>query len=128
MAEGLCRHFLGDRFACASAGLETHGLNPLAVRAMAEIGIDISGQASKSIDDLDGTPFDWVVTVCDHAAETCPVMPARCGLIHAGFDDPPQLARDAASEDEAMPHYRRVRDAIQAFIRRLPDILAEQAA
>ena len=120
MAEGLCRHFLGDRVEAWSAGLERHGLNPNAVRVMAEIGIDISGHRSKTVADLAGLRFDYVVTVCDHAHETCPYFPAKTRVMHRGFDDPPRLAQHAASEEEALGFYRRVRDEIKEFILSIP--------
>lgn len=120
MAEGLCRHFLGDRVEAWSAGLERHGLNPNAVRVMAEIGIDISGHRSKTVADLAGLKFDYVVTVCDHAHETCPYFPAKTRVMHRGFDDPPRLAQHAASEEEALGFYRRVRDEIKEFILSIP--------
>lgn len=121
MAEGWARHLKPDAIEAASAGIETHGLNPLAVRAMAEAGVDISGHRSKRVDELLDQPWDMVVTVCGHANETCPVFPGRVKRVHAGFDDPPQLARDARSEEEAMGHYRRVRDEIRAFVETLPE-------
>jgi arsenate reductase len=120
MAEGLCRHFLGDRVEAWSAGLERHGLNPNAVRVMAEIGIDISGHRSKTVADLAGLKFDYVVTVCDHAHETCPYFPAKTRVMHRGFDDPPRLAQHAASEEEALGYFRRVRDEIKEFILSFP--------
>ena len=120
MAEGLCRHFRGEDFEVYSAGIEKHGLNPLAVKVMQEIGIDISSHYSKTVDDLDNSEFDYVITVCGHADETCPVFPARVEVIHKGFDDPPKLAADAACEEDALVHYRRVRDEIKAFILKLP--------
>ena len=123
MAEGLCRHLHEPMISVQSAGIETHGLNPLAVRAMAEIGIDISGHASKTVDELPDRAFDYVITVCSHADETCPVFPAKSQVIHRGFDDPPRLAAGAASDDEAMPHYRRVRDEIRAYLETLPGAL-----
>lgn len=123
MAEGFCRHFKGDLIEAASAGIENHGLNALAVKVMEEIGIDISRHRSKSIDDFDGREFDYVVTVCDHASETCPYFPAKTAVVHRGFDDPPKLAADAASEGEALAHYRRVRDEIGAYVRSLPQAL-----
>jgi arsenate reductase len=123
MAEGLARALCGERFDVESAGLEKHGLNPLAVRVMAEIGIDISGHRSKTLDDLAGQSFDYVVTVCDHAHETCPWFPAGSKLIHRSFDDPPRLARDAASEEEALLHYRRVRDEIREYLLTLAETL-----
>jgi arsenate reductase len=124
MAEGLCRHRHGESIDVASAGIETHGLNPLAVRAMAEIGIDITGHASKTVESLDDTAFDVVITVCGHADESCPVFPGRTQVIHHGFDDPPKLAADAADDDAAMVHYRRVRDEIRDYVEHLPGILA----
>lgn len=90
---------------------------------MAEIGIDISGHRSKTVDDLDNTDFDYVVTVCGHADEICPFFPAKTRVIHRGFDDPPRLAEGAASEEEALVHYRRVRDEIREYILTLPDSL-----
>jgi arsenate reductase len=126
MAEGLCRQLKGDMFEPASAGIETHGLNPSAVKVMAEIGIDISGQRSKTVDDLDGREFDYVVTVCDHASETCPYFPAKTAVVHRGFDDPPRLAAEAENEEEALEHYRRVRDEIRAFVQSLPESLEEE--
>lgn len=124
MAEGLCRHLLGDTVEPFSAGIETHGLNPLAVKAMGEIGIDISAHRSKTVADLGEQPFDVVVTVCGHANETCPVFPGATEVVHQGFDDPPKLAIDARSEEEALVHYRRVRDDIRAWIKSGPDALA----
>ena len=121
MAEGWARALLGDRVEARSAGTRPHGLNPLAVRAMAEAGIDISRHASKR-PEAAGGPFDLVVTVCGSANEECPVLPGA-RILHAGFDDPPHLARGAASDEEAMPHYRRVRDEIRAFVERLPDAI-----
>jgi arsenate reductase len=122
MAEGLCRHLKGDQLEPCSAGIEKHGLNPLAVKAMQEIGVDISGHQSKLVEELEGE-FDYVVTVCGHAHETCPVFPARTQLVHRGFEDPPQLAAEAANEEEAMKHYRRVRDEIRDYIVTLPKAL-----
>ena len=123
MAEGLARALKGDEVEAYSAGIETHGLNPRAVKVMAEIGIDISGHHSKNVQELLNIPFDYVITVCGHANETCPVFPGRTKIVHAGFDDPPALARSAASEEEALSHYRRVRDEIRAFVSGLPDSL-----
>lgn len=123
MAEGLCRHFRGETIEPASAGIETHGLNPMAVRAMAEIGIDISDHRSTSLDEFEGREFDYVVTVCGHANESCPIFPAGTRLVHKGFDDPPKLAAAAATEEEGMEHYRRVRDEIKEYILTFPDAL-----
>jgi len=122
MAEGLCRHLKGDIVDPYSAGIETHGLNPLAVKVMAEIGIDISGHQSKKVEELGNREFDYVITVCGHANETCPFFPARTKRIHQGFDDPPKLAANALNEEEALQHYRRVRDEIKEYIQKIPEI------
>ncbi|GAB4328606.1 MAG: arsenate reductase ArsC [Candidatus Zixiibacteriota bacterium] len=123
MAEGWARHLRSEVIEPYSAGVDPHGLNPLAVRAMAEAGVDISAQTSRHIDEFANTDLDWVVTVCDHARESCPVFPGSTKVVHVGFDDPPALAKDAKSEDEAMVHYRRVRDEIKAFVETLPESL-----
>ena len=123
MAEGLCRALRGDVLDPSSAGILAHGLNPDAVNVMAEIGIDISGQSSKTLEALGGTVFDYVVTVCDNAHETCPWFPARTAVVHRPFDDPPRLAERAASEAEALGFYRRVRDEISEYILTLPESL-----
>ena len=116
MAEGWARHLKGDTLDAYSAGIETHGLNPRAVRVMAEAGVDISGHRSKTVDELKDIPFDLVVTVCGHAHEHCPIFPGAAKIIHAGFDDPPALAKYAGTEEEALACYRRVRDEIRAFV------------
>lgn len=123
MAEGFCRALKGEVIECASAGIETHGLNPHAVTVMHEVGVDISGHHSKTVEALGDREFDYVITVCDHASETCPFFPARTAVVHRGFDDPPKLAADAATPEEALDHYRRVRDEIGQFVRSLPDSL-----
>ena len=126
MAEGWTRALKGDRIEAFSAGLETHGLNPRAVQAMAEMGVDISGHRSKTVADLPPKDFDCVVTVCDHARESCPFFPGNAKVVHVGFDDPPRLARDAKTEEEALAHYRRVRDEIKAFVETLPEALGAE--
>jgi len=123
MAEGWANHLKGEMLEAYSAGTEPKGVDPRAIRAMAEAGIDISGQRSKSVLDLPKIEFDYVVTLCDDAAGSCPFFPARKGLIHHPFDDSPRLAEQAKSEEEAMAHYRRVRDEIRAFIEGMPDSL-----
>jgi arsenate reductase len=125
MAEGWIRRLKGDLFDVWSAGIETHGLNPRAVKVMGEAGVDISGHHAKLVQDLLHIPFDYVVTVCDHANETCPVFPGTAKRIHRSFEDPPRLARDAATEDEALGHYRRVRDRIRDFVMGMPGNLEE---
>jgi arsenate reductase len=116
MAEGWAKHLRAGDFDAWSAGVETHGLNPHAVAVMREAGVDISGHESTLVDDLLPVGFDLVVTVCDNARESCPVFPGRARVLHHSFDDPPFLAREAASEEEALVHYRRVRDEIRAFV------------
>ena len=123
MAEGWTRHLQADVIDPFSAGVETHGMNPSAVKVMAEAGVDISGQTSKRVGDVQHVDFDYVVTVCDHASESCPVFPGRAQIVHRGFDDPPKLAAEAANEEEAFGHYRRVRDEIRAFVETLPESL-----
>ncbi len=121
MAEGWARHLKGDVIEPYSAGVEVHGLNPRAVKVMAEAGVDISGHRSKHLDELKDIPFEYVVTVCDHANETCPIFPGNVNRVHKGFDDPPGLAREAKTEEEALAHYRRVRDEIREFVESLPE-------
>lgn len=116
MAEGWARHLKGDHYEFYSAGLETHGLNPNAVCVMREAGVDISKHVSKNLAALNGVEFDAVFTVCGHADETCPMFPGKTKVIHVGFDDPPKLAKSAQTEEEALGHYRRVRDEIKVFI------------
>jgi arsenate reductase len=121
MAEGWARKLTSDDVLAYSAGIEKHGLNPLAVKAMAEAGVDISGQKSKTLEDLPEQAFDYVITLCGHANETCPIFPGKTKRIHAGFDDPPALAKKAETEEEAFQHYRRVRDEIKIFVAKFPE-------
>jgi arsenate reductase (thioredoxin) len=123
MAEAWTRHLKGDRYEPYSAGVDVRPVDPLAVRAMAEVGLDISGQHSKHVDSLKDLEFDYVITVCDHAREACPFFPARTSLLHQEFADPPKLAQTARNEGEALDYYRRVRDEIKAFIESLQEIL-----
>lgn len=125
MAEGWAKALKGDVFEAFSAGTAPHGLNPLAVRVMREVGVDISLHTSKHVDELT-TPIDVVVTVCDDAHERCPVIPGA-KVVHAGFDDPPRLARGASDDEQALVHYRRVRDEIRAFIETLPERLTRNS-
>ncbi len=125
MAEGWARHLKSDVIEAFSAGTLTHGLNPNAVKVMAEAGVDISHHASKTLASLNSVTFDWVITVCDNAREACPVFPGRTKQFHISFDDPPRLAADAANEEEALGHYRRVRDEIRRFVEKLPGVLAD---
>lgn len=126
MAEGWARHLKGDSIEPCSAGIETHGLNPNAVKVMAEAGVDISGHTSKHLDELKEVDFDYVITVCGHANEHCPIFPGKTQVVHVGFDDPPQLAKDAKTEEEALDHYRRIRDEIKSWIETLPQALTNE--
>jgi arsenate reductase len=123
MAEGWARQLKGTEIEPYSAGVEPHGMNPGAIKVMAESGVDISTHRSKHVDELKDIPFDYVVTVCDHANETCPLFPGKTKKIHVGFDDPPRLAKTATTEEEALTHYRRVRDEIRDWICTLPQSL-----
>jgi len=118
MAEGWARYLRGNIVEPYSAGIEARGLDPRAVKVMAEAGVDISAQRSKHLREVMDVDLDCVVTVCDDAHESCPLFPGRVKVIHRGFDDPPRLARNARSEEEALAHYRRVRDEIRAFVER----------
>ncbi len=122
MAEGWCRQLKGKRFEVFSAGIEKSQVDPRAARVMAEAGVDISKHYSKQVSELEG-PFDYVVTVCDAASEQCPIFPARTRVIHAGFEDPPKLAREARSEEEALSHYRRIRDEVRGFVEEIEQSL-----
>jgi len=121
MAEGWARHLWPSSIDVRSAGVKPGVLDPRAVRVMAEVGIDISNQRPKHTDEITNHPFDLVVTVCDHARETCRIFPGARRTVHQSFDDPPLLAASARSEEEALSHYRRVRDEIRAFVEKMPD-------
>lgn len=124
MAEGWAHALKSDVVDAYSAGIETHGLNPYAVKVMAEAGVDISSQKSKLISDLPTLDFDYVITVCGNAHENCPVFPGRTRILLVGFEDPPRLAESCRSEEEKLVCYRRVRDAIRTFIAQLPEVLS----
>ena len=124
MAEGWAKALKKDQIEAWSAGIKKHGLNPYAVKAMAEVGVNISKQESKLIDELPIRKFDWVITLCGHADETCPFFPGK--RIHVGFDDPPTLALEATTDEEKLVHYRRVRNEIKEFILSLPDFLTNK--
>lgn len=123
MAEGWARALKSDVVEAYSAGIETHGLNPYAAKVMAEAGVDISAQKSKLVTDLPTQEFDYVITVCGNARESCPVFPGKTRVVHVGFDDPPRLAEACQTEEEKLACYRRVRDEIRTFIEKLPEIL-----
>ncbi|MFT5240658.1 MAG: arsenate reductase [Candidatus Promineifilaceae bacterium] len=125
MAEGWTRALKGLEIDVYSAGIETHGLNPKAVKVMAEVGIDISGQTSQHIDEFENAKIDYVITVCKHAHETCPWFPANCSVMHVGFDDPPTLSPADAPEDVKLDGFRRVRDEIKVFVESLPRCLSQ---
>jgi len=123
MAEGWARHLHRTTVEAHSAGVAPAGVDPRAVRVMAERDVDLSSQRSKHVTELAGIEFDTVITVCDRAREHCPVLPGAARYLHVGFDDPPRLARDAADEQQALSHYRRVRDEIETFVRGLERVL-----
>jgi arsenate reductase (thioredoxin) len=110
MAEGLLRDLAGDQFEVMSAGTEATRVRPLAVRAMEEIGVDISGQESKTLDRYRDQPFDYVITVCDDANEACPFFPGAQSRLHWSFDDPSMAE---GSDEERLEVFRRVRDGIK---------------
>jgi arsenate reductase len=126
MAEGWARKLKSGTIDAYSAGVDPHGMNARAIKVMAEAGADINSHRSKHADELKDVSFDFVVTVCDHAHETCPIFPGNAKVIHVGFDDPPKLAEHARTEQEALAHYRRVRDEIRSFIEQLPDALTAE--
>ena len=115
MAEGLLRHDAGDRFVVESAGTRASSVRPEAVAAMREIGIDIAGQRSKNVEEFAGQTFDYVLTVCDHARETCPVFFGTAERLHRSFEDPP--APGIGSEEERMAVFRRVRDELRSYLK-----------
>lgn len=119
MAEGWARHLHPDRIEAWSAGIETHGLNPMAVAAMKRLGVDISSHHSKHMDELSDIPFDLVITVCGHADENCPLFPGSTKIIHHGFDDPPILAEQYDNEEEKLGCYLDVCREIKNYINKL---------
>ena len=127
MAEGWARHLRSDVLEPFSAGIETHGLNPYAVKVMAEAGVDISTHRSQHVDEFADVPLDYVITVCDHAHEHCPIFPGRTTVVHVGFDDPPRLAAAVEDEGAKLAIYRRVRDQIRTYVESLPDALQQHS-
>jgi arsenate reductase len=125
MAEGWVRHLKGSRIQAVSAGIEKRGLDPRAVRVMAEVGVDISHHYSKLVDELESLDFDYVITVCDNARESCPLFPGQAVVVHRSFEDPPALAEKESSEEAKLSHYRRVRDEIRDFVDGLPETLTD---
>jgi arsenate reductase len=128
MAEGWARNLHGDRWESHSAGTRPGRVDPRAVAVMREAGVDISAHRSKHLDEVMALGPDWVVTVCDHASESCPVFSGDVRRMHVGFDDPPRLAAAATTEERALAIYRRVRDEIRAFVDSLPQRLGELEA
>jgi len=124
MAEGICRHLWSDKFNVYSAGTKKHGMNERAMRVMKEIGIDISAHYSKTVEELPQVTFDYVITVCDAARETCPYFPGG-KVIHVGFQDPPALTASMSDEEEILKVYRRVRDEIFDAIKNLSNIIGK---
>ena len=123
MAEGWARHMYGNAIDVYSAGTIPHEIDPGALRVMAESGVDISGHTFNHVDEYMDIPFDLVVTVCDSARKSCPAFTGEGKIVHHSFDDPPSMVRGAQNEDEALTHYRRVRDEIRDFVVGLTDLL-----
>lgn len=123
MAEGWARHLKDSEFEVYSAGIEKHGLNPYAVKVMAEAEVDISKHYSKLLSELKGIEFDFVITVCGHANENCPFFPGKTKVIHVGFEDPPKLAKEFEKEEDKLNCYRKVRDEIRVFVNQLAEKL-----
>ncbi|MGE4286197.1 MAG: arsenate reductase ArsC [Phycisphaerae bacterium] len=116
MAEGWARALLSDRIKAYSAGIETHGLNPYAVKVMGEAGVDITNHKSQLLSEFDAESIDLVITVCDNAKESCPIFPGGCKVIHRSFQDPPKMALEFEDEEKKTDCYRKVRDEIKQFI------------
>ena len=125
MAEGWARHLKADVIEAFSGGIEKHGMNPHAVAVMAEAGVDISKQFSKTPADIGSVEFDYVVTVCGHADENCPMFPAKTKVVHVGFEDPPKLTAHLPDGEVKLAVYRRVRDEIRRFVETLPEALVQ---
>lgn len=123
MAEGWTRHLKDDAIEVFSAGVQTHGVNPKAVKVMAEAGVDISSHRSQLLSEFQLEDLDVIVTVCGHAQESCPVLPPNIKTLHAGFDDPPRMEKEVEGEEAKLDCYRKVRDDIRAFVATLPEAL-----
>jgi len=118
MAEGFARKYCGGEFNVYSAGTKKHGMNARAIKVMQEAGVDISTQFSKTTEELPKMNFDYVVTVCDAAKESCPYFPGT-KIVHVGFEDPPALTKSMTQEEAILNVYRRVRDEIESFIQNM---------
>jgi arsenate reductase len=125
MAEGWARHLKGDVIEPYSAGVRPVRVNPKAIKAMAEAGLDISGQTSKHVDEVLGIDFDYVITLCDSAKELCPVFPGKTKLLHRSFEDATSVV---GREEDVLAAFRRVRDEIKVFVETLPEVLEKQHA
>jgi arsenate reductase len=123
MAEAWTKKLKSNVIDACSAGTVPKGVDPRAIKAMAEVGIDISTNRSKSTVENIDMEFDYVITLCDNAQQACPFFPAKTRVLHHGFEDPPVLAAGAKNEEEAMAHYRRIRDEIKAYVETLPESL-----
>ena len=123
MAEAWTRH-LRPEIKAWSAGVVKHGMNPNAKLVMEEAGVDMSGQESNTVDEMPDVQFDYVVTLCGHAAENCPYFPSEAKRVHRGFDDPPSLVKELP-EAEHLDVYRRVRDEIKVLVEGLPGSLED---
>jgi len=126
IAEGWARHLKGDQIEPYSAGIEKHGMNPHAIKVMAEAGVDITSHWAKTLAELGSVPFDYVVTVCGHANEHCPIFPGKSKVVHVGFEDPPKLTKDMSDGEAKLAVYRRVRDEIRRFVETLPEALMKK--
>lgn len=114
IADGYLRQFVGDRATIYSAGVETHGVNPRAIKVMAEVGINISNHTSNHVDEYRDVDFDLIITVCDNAKERCPIFPSKAAKLHHNFPDP---AKATGTEEETMDEFRRVRNMIETYCR-----------
>ncbi len=123
MAEAFAKYYHSDWLEAYSAGMSPQGVDPHAVRAMEEAGIDISTNISKSLNLYENMEFDYVITLCDSALKACPVFGGKGFYMHIPFDDPPLLSKDFEDEEDIMKHYRRVRDEIREFVKNLSDLL-----
>jgi len=124
MAEGWTKYLKKNLIDALSAGIETHGINPRAVKVMAEKGVDISGYKSKNISELKNIDFDYVITLCSHANEKCPIFTKKAKKIHKGFDDPPRLAQKYKNVEKKIDCYRKICNEIKEYINTLPESLS----
>lgn len=126
MAEALAKQLHGDTFEFHSAGIVAHGMNPNVERVMEEVGISLLGHYSKTVDELGVDSFDCIVTVCDHAAESCPILKDRPRVIYQPFADPPKLAKEKMSEEDKLDCYRKVREDISLWLSNFKDFFENE--